>query len=83
VAPRGGPSDACVAIISTVCIAEDAREGWRTYRSPDYGFMIDYPAPERIKAVFDKGEKGYREYQRQREAEVLKRGVFQHCRPIA
>jgi len=33
-----------VAIFSTICIAGDVREGWRTYRSSDYGFTIDYPA---------------------------------------
>lgn len=32
-----------VAVFSTICVAGDARGGWQTYRSPDYGFTIDYP----------------------------------------
>jgi hypothetical protein len=33
-----------MAIFSMISIGEDARGDWQTYRNPDYGFMIDYPA---------------------------------------
>jgi hypothetical protein len=32
-----------LGLFTTVCVAGDRPGGWQTYRSPDYGFTIDYP----------------------------------------
>jgi len=37
------------AAFSTVCWA-DSPDGWRTYRSPEYGFTVSYPASFRLYA---------------------------------
>src|ERR1700693_1729658 len=34
----------CVAVLTTICRAGNVPTSWQTYRSPDYGFVIDYPA---------------------------------------
>jgi hypothetical protein len=37
---------ACLALLATICRAglpTNVSAGWQTYRSPDYGFTIDYP----------------------------------------